>query len=48
MSGLRFGVRRAYFFDLLDAQVAARFDEACDRMRRAGAIPSQLPCRPTS
>jgi aspartyl-tRNA(Asn)/glutamyl-tRNA(Gln) amidotransferase subunit A len=37
ISGLRFGVPRAYFFDLLDPQVAARFEEACERMRRAGA-----------
>ena len=36
--GLRLGVPRAYFFDLLDSEVAARFDEACERMRTAGAI----------
>jgi aspartyl-tRNA(Asn)/glutamyl-tRNA(Gln) amidotransferase subunit A len=35
---LRFGIPRAYFFDLLDPQVAARFEEACDRLTAAGAI----------
>ncbi len=35
--GLRFGVPRAYFFDLLDPQVAARFDDACERLTAAGA-----------
>ena len=36
--GLRFGIPRAYFLDLLDPQVAARFEDACERMRSAGAI----------
>ena len=36
--GLRFGIPRPYFFDLLDTQVAARFDEACERLRAGGAI----------
>ncbi|HEU4693532.1 MAG TPA: amidase [Vicinamibacterales bacterium] len=36
--GLRFGIPRPYFFDLLDTQVAARFDEACERLRAAGAV----------
>ncbi len=38
VSGLRFGIPRPYFFDLLDTQVAARFDEACERLRAAGAV----------
>jgi aspartyl-tRNA(Asn)/glutamyl-tRNA(Gln) amidotransferase subunit A len=38
VSGLRFGIPRPYFFDLLDAQVAARFDEACERLRAGGAV----------
>jgi aspartyl-tRNA(Asn)/glutamyl-tRNA(Gln) amidotransferase subunit A len=36
--GLRFGVPRPYFFDLLDTEVAARFEDACGRLRSAGAI----------
>ncbi len=36
--GLRLGIPRAYFFDLLDPQVAARFEAACDRLRSEGAI----------
>jgi aspartyl-tRNA(Asn)/glutamyl-tRNA(Gln) amidotransferase subunit A len=36
--GMRFGVPRAYFLDLIDPQVAARFDEACERLTAAGAI----------
>jgi aspartyl-tRNA(Asn)/glutamyl-tRNA(Gln) amidotransferase subunit A len=36
--GMRFGVPRAYFLDLLDPQVAARFNEACDRLASDGAI----------
>jgi aspartyl-tRNA(Asn)/glutamyl-tRNA(Gln) amidotransferase subunit A len=35
---LRFGIPRAYFFDLLDPQVAARFEEACDQLTAGGAI----------
>jgi aspartyl-tRNA(Asn)/glutamyl-tRNA(Gln) amidotransferase subunit A len=38
MSGLRFGIPRPYFFDLLDTQVAARFNEACERLRSAGVV----------
>jgi aspartyl-tRNA(Asn)/glutamyl-tRNA(Gln) amidotransferase subunit A len=38
VSGLRLGVPRAYFLDLLDAQVAARFDEACRTLEGAGVI----------
>jgi aspartyl-tRNA(Asn)/glutamyl-tRNA(Gln) amidotransferase subunit A len=34
---LRFGVPRAYFFDLLDDEVAARFGEGVDRLKEAGA-----------
>jgi aspartyl-tRNA(Asn)/glutamyl-tRNA(Gln) amidotransferase subunit A len=35
---LRLGVPRPYFFDRLDPQVAARFEEACERLRSAGAL----------
>jgi aspartyl-tRNA(Asn)/glutamyl-tRNA(Gln) amidotransferase subunit A len=38
VSGLRFGIPRPYFFDLLDAQVAARFEAACERLRAGGAV----------
>jgi aspartyl-tRNA(Asn)/glutamyl-tRNA(Gln) amidotransferase subunit A len=38
LRGMRFGVPRAYFFDLIDPQVASRFDEACERLKAAGAI----------
>jgi aspartyl-tRNA(Asn)/glutamyl-tRNA(Gln) amidotransferase subunit A len=38
VTGLRFGVPRAYFLDLLDAQVSARFEEACERLRAGGAV----------
>ena len=37
-SGLRFGIPRPYFFDLIDPQVLARFEESCDRLKSAGAI----------
>ncbi len=37
IEGLRLGIPRAYFFDLLDPEIAARFEEACDRLMRAGA-----------
>jgi aspartyl-tRNA(Asn)/glutamyl-tRNA(Gln) amidotransferase subunit A len=37
IEGLRLGIPRAYFFDLLDTEIAARFEEACDRLMRAGA-----------
>jgi aspartyl-tRNA(Asn)/glutamyl-tRNA(Gln) amidotransferase subunit A len=36
--GLRLGVPRPYFFDQLDTEVADRFDDACQRLSRAGAI----------
>jgi len=35
--GLRFGIPRPYFFDLIDPQVAARFDGLCRRLQDAGA-----------
>jgi aspartyl-tRNA(Asn)/glutamyl-tRNA(Gln) amidotransferase subunit A len=38
VSGLRFGIPRPYFFDLMDSQVLARFDESCERLKSAGAI----------
>jgi aspartyl-tRNA(Asn)/glutamyl-tRNA(Gln) amidotransferase subunit A len=36
IEGLRLGIPRAYFFDRLDPEIAARFEEACDRLMRAG------------
>jgi aspartyl-tRNA(Asn)/glutamyl-tRNA(Gln) amidotransferase subunit A len=38
MSGVRLGVPRRYFLDRLDDQVAARFAETCERLRRDGAV----------
>jgi aspartyl-tRNA(Asn)/glutamyl-tRNA(Gln) amidotransferase subunit A len=35
--GLRLGIPRAYFCDLLDDEVRARFEESLDRLRAAGA-----------
>src|SRR5712691_3755279 len=37
MSGLRIAVLRKYFCDVLDDEVRARFDEALERLRAAGA-----------
>ena len=37
VQGLRFGIPRAYFLDLLDSDIAERFGEACDRLRSGGA-----------
>jgi aspartyl-tRNA(Asn)/glutamyl-tRNA(Gln) amidotransferase subunit A len=37
VSSLHLAVPRGYFFDLLDDEVRARFDEAVDRLRAAGA-----------
>jgi aspartyl-tRNA(Asn)/glutamyl-tRNA(Gln) amidotransferase subunit A len=37
MHGLRLAVPRKYFCDLLDDEVRARFEEALDRLRTAGA-----------
>jgi aspartyl-tRNA(Asn)/glutamyl-tRNA(Gln) amidotransferase subunit A len=36
--GLRFGVPRRYFLDLLDDEVARAFDDTCARLTEAGAI----------
>jgi aspartyl-tRNA(Asn)/glutamyl-tRNA(Gln) amidotransferase subunit A len=38
LRGLRLGIPRAYFFALLDPQVAAQFDQACERLERAGVV----------
>src|SRR5262245_58947050 len=38
LNGLRFGIPRGYLFDVLDSEIAARFDEACTRLTTAGAI----------
>jgi aspartyl-tRNA(Asn)/glutamyl-tRNA(Gln) amidotransferase subunit A len=37
VNGLRLAVPRGYFFELLDDEVRARFEEALDRLRAAGA-----------
>ena len=37
LKGLRLGIPRAYFFAVLDPEIAARFEEACDRLTTAGA-----------
>ena len=36
--GLRLAIPRPYFFALLDPDVAARFDESCERLTRAGVV----------
>jgi aspartyl-tRNA(Asn)/glutamyl-tRNA(Gln) amidotransferase subunit A len=38
VEGLRLGIPRGYFMALLDTQVAAAFDAACERLRDAGAV----------
>jgi aspartyl-tRNA(Asn)/glutamyl-tRNA(Gln) amidotransferase subunit A len=38
IQGLRFGIPRPYFLDLLDSEIAARFDEACARLTSEGAV----------
>ena len=38
LKGLRLGIPRGYFFAVLDPEIGARFDEACDRLTTAGAI----------
>jgi aspartyl-tRNA(Asn)/glutamyl-tRNA(Gln) amidotransferase subunit A len=38
LHGLRLGVPRAYFLALLDPEIAARFDEACERLAFAGIV----------
>ena len=38
VGGLRLAVPRPYFLDLLDPEVAARFEDGCARLARAGAI----------
>jgi aspartyl-tRNA(Asn)/glutamyl-tRNA(Gln) amidotransferase subunit A len=38
LRGLRLAIPRPYFFTLLDPDVAARFDEACERLTRAGVL----------
>src|SRR5262245_44053940 len=38
LSGLRLGIPRAYFFGVLDPEIAQRFDEACDRLTMAGVV----------
>lgn len=38
IGGIRLGVPRDYFMTLLDPQVAASFESACERLRDAGAV----------
>ena len=38
LRGLRLGIPRPYFFAMLDPDVAARFDESCERLTHAGVI----------
>jgi aspartyl-tRNA(Asn)/glutamyl-tRNA(Gln) amidotransferase subunit A len=38
VSGLRLGIPRAYFCDVLDPEIAQRFDEACERLATAGVV----------
>ncbi len=38
LQGLRLGIPRGYFFAVLDPAMAARFQEACDRLATAGVI----------
>jgi aspartyl-tRNA(Asn)/glutamyl-tRNA(Gln) amidotransferase subunit A len=45
VSSLRLGVPRGYFCDLLDDDVRARFDEAIERLRAAGARVSDVNIR---
>jgi aspartyl-tRNA(Asn)/glutamyl-tRNA(Gln) amidotransferase subunit A len=45
VSGLRLAVPRTYFCDLLDDEVRARFEEALDRLRSAGAHVDEVEIR---
>lgn len=38
LNGLRFGIPRPYFLDWLDADVAAAFESACERLARRGVV----------
>jgi aspartyl-tRNA(Asn)/glutamyl-tRNA(Gln) amidotransferase subunit A len=38
LRGLRLGIPRPYFFALLDPQVGARFEQACERLAQAGVV----------
>jgi len=42
MHGLRLGVPRKYFCDLLDDDVRARFEEGVERLRAAGAVVDEV------
>jgi aspartyl-tRNA(Asn)/glutamyl-tRNA(Gln) amidotransferase subunit A len=41
-SGVRLGILRDYFLSLLDPQVAASFERACDRLRAHGVTVDQV------
>ncbi len=43
--GLRLGLPRAYFCDLLDVEVRARFEEAVEKLREAGAQVDEVDIR---
>ena len=45
VNGLRLAVPRKYFCDLLDEEVRARFEEALDRLRTAGAHVDEIEIR---
>src|SRR5256885_7865244 len=45
LSGLRLGVLRSYFCDLLDDEVRGRFEAAVEAMARAGAQIGRASCR---
>ena len=45
VSGLRLAVPRGYFFELLDDDVRARFEEAIDRLRAAGVRTTDVTIR---
>ena len=48
VSGLKLAVPRGYFFELLDDDVRARFDEAIDRLRAAGVRTTDVNIRHAS
>jgi aspartyl-tRNA(Asn)/glutamyl-tRNA(Gln) amidotransferase subunit A len=48
LTGLRLAVPRRYFCDLLDDEVRARFEEALDRLRAAGAHVDDIDIRHAS
>jgi aspartyl-tRNA(Asn)/glutamyl-tRNA(Gln) amidotransferase subunit A len=47
VQGLRFGIPREYFLDLLDSEIAARFEDACARLTSEGAVLDDVTIRHT-